>query len=58
MFRRHGDVYIGVTRSFARLRTYLMGNVIEGIVFAHPDGRMCKIRRDDYGLAWPVQEAT
>jgi len=26
----------------------------EGIVFHHPDGRMCKIRRDDYGLKWPA----
>jgi len=26
----------------------------EGIVFHHPDGRMCKIRRDDFGLPWPL----
>jgi hypothetical protein len=25
---------------------------IEGIVFHHPDGRMCKIRRNDFGFPW------
>lgn len=25
---------------------------IEGIVFHHPDGRMCKIRRRDFGFKW------
>jgi hypothetical protein len=27
----------------------------EGFVFHHPDGRMCKIRRADFGLPWPVR---
>lgn len=27
----------------------------EGIVFHHPDGRMCKIRRKDFGLDWPIE---
>lgn len=26
----------------------------EGIVFHHPDGRMAKIKRKDFGLPWPV----
>lgn len=26
---------------------------IEGIVFYHPDGRMAKIKRRDFGLPWP-----
>lgn len=25
---------------------------IEGIVFHHPDGRMCKVKRSDFGLPW------
>lgn len=25
---------------------------IEGIVFHHPDGRMCKVKRSDFGLKW------
>lgn len=51
-FRRHGDTPIEVTRTFDGIREYLAANMIEGIVFAHPDGRMCKIRRNDYGLSW------
>jgi hypothetical protein len=27
---------------------------MEGIVFHHPDGRMAKIKRRDFGLEWPV----
>ena len=26
----------------------------EGIVWHHDDGRMCKIKRKDFGLAWPI----
>ena len=28
----------------------------EGLVFHHPDGRMCKIRRRDFGFAWPRRD--
>jgi hypothetical protein len=51
-FRRHGDWPIEVVRTFDGIREYLVAAQMEGIVFAHPDGRMCKIRRDDYGLPW------
>lgn len=51
-FRRHGDQAIEVERSFDGLRDALTRDWIEGIVFAHPDGRMCKIRRADFGLPW------
>ena len=27
---------------------------IEGIVWHHPDGRMAKIKRRDFGLSWPI----
>lgn len=27
---------------------------LEGLVFHHPDGRMAKIKRRDFGLAWPA----
>lgn len=45
-------------RDFEGLRAYLAGErgVIfdfEGIVFHHPDGRMAKIKRRDFGLPWP-----
>lgn len=52
VFRRHGDQPVAAPRDFDGLRDFLTANHIEGIVFAHPDGRMCKIRRNDFGLAW------
>lgn len=27
----------------------------EGVVFKSPEGLMCKLRRKDYGLSWPIQ---
>ena len=42
-------------RSFDGIRAYLTEHVMEGLVFHHPDGRMAKIRRDDFGLAWPFK---
>jgi hypothetical protein len=29
---------------------------MEGIVWYHPDGRMAKIKRRDFGLKWPVEK--
>lgn len=53
-FRRHGDVVLKLEdRSWDGLRAALENVPIEGIVFHHPDGRMCKIRRADYGFSWP-----
>jgi hypothetical protein len=39
-------------RTFDELRTYLTNMMIEGIVWHHPDGRMAKIKRRDFGLVW------
>lgn len=36
--------------SFDSLREYLSETDIEGIVFHHLDGRMCKIRKSDFGF--------
>lgn len=36
--------------TFENLRDYLESVDIEGIVFHHKDGRMCKLRKSDYGL--------
>lgn len=41
-------------RTFEGLRRYLTEHPIEGLVFHHPDGRLAKIKRRDFGLAWPV----
>lgn len=54
--QKHGFVICGkAPRDWDGLRKYLEGDEIEGIVFHHSDGRMCKIRRDDYGFDWPCR---
>jgi Family of unknown function (DUF5565) len=37
-------------RTFSGLKAWLMDRDIEGIVFHHPDGRMAKIKKRDFGL--------
>ena len=37
-------------RTFSGLRTWLDGADVEGIVWHHPDGRMAKIKKRDFGL--------
>lgn len=49
---RHGKVLDGVPRDFDGLREFLKEFHGEGIVFHHPDGRMVKIRRADFGFPW------
>jgi hypothetical protein len=53
---RHGDEVLELPiRSAEAIRHYLEQHPMEGVVFHHPDGRMCKIRRADFGLPWPVK---
>ena len=40
-------------RDFKGIRRYLLNHHCEGIVWHHPDGRMVKIKRRDFGLPWP-----
>lgn len=48
---RHGEAALAdVPRDFAGLRAYLEPLAIEGIVWHHPDGRMVKIKRKDFGF--------
>ena len=37
-------------RTFEGIRFFLKNIDIEGLVFHHPDGRMCKIRKSDFGI--------
>lgn len=41
--------------SFSDIKQFLEDSRIEGVVFHHPDGRMAKIKRRDFGLPWPVK---
>jgi len=48
---RHGaEVIDNVPRDFDGLRDFLAGHDVEGIVFHHPDGRMVKVKKRDFGL--------
>jgi hypothetical protein len=49
-FAQHPDLFDG---TYELCGPKINGNPIEGLVFHHPDGRMAKIRRDDFGFAWP-----
>lgn len=50
---RHGSEVIDAPRTYAELKEWFATHVIEGIVWHHPDGRMCKIKRKDFGYKWP-----
>lgn len=50
---RHGSTVLhGVPTEFEALKGWLSELNIEGIVWHHPDGRMVKIKRKDFGLKW------
>jgi hypothetical protein len=54
----HGDYgLLDAPRTFDAIRAYLGEAPIEGIVWYHPDGRMVKIKRRDFGLPWPIKVA-
>lgn len=58
-FRRHGDVSLdGVPRDYGGLKRYFGSTEkIEGIVWHHPDGRLVKIKKRDFGYKWPPMKA-
>lgn len=48
---RHGQKELFITDfSLQGLKNFLLAHDIEGIVFHHRDGRMCKIRKSDFGI--------
>ena len=52
---RHGGRHLrDCPREFSSLREYLTNTPIEGIVWHHPDGRMAKLKRRDFGIQWPM----
>lgn len=48
----HGYIQYAAPRTYDGLKAWLTENVIEGLVWHHPDGRMAKIKRRDFGLKW------
>lgn len=61
-FYRHGREVIEAPRTFSGLREFLSGLPYEGLVFwrepGNVDAPMCKIRRVDFGFAWPIREVS
>lgn len=55
VFFAHGSELIGVPRTFDGIRSRLLFMEHEGIVFRDGE-RFAKIRRDDFGMAWPCVE--
>lgn len=49
---KHGSVTVSFSEAitFELIKSFLSIADIEGIVFHHPDGRMCKIRKSDFGI--------
>lgn len=48
---KHGEKLIEITQlDWIGLHLVLEHMDIEGIVFHHPDGRMCKLRKSDFGI--------
>lgn len=56
VFFIHGHIPIEAPRTFDALREWFRDNEIEGIVWHHPDGRMVKIKRKDFGYPWPIPQ--
>lgn len=59
LYKRHelqrhawAESYVNVPREFEGLKSWLAEWMIEGLVWHHPDGRMAKIKRRDFGLKW------
>ncbi len=50
---RHGSETIESPRTFDELKEWFQNHVVEGVVWHHPDGRMVKIKRKDFGYKWP-----
>lgn len=49
----HGsEVIANCPRDYAGIRAFLAAAKIEGIVWHHADGRMCKVKSRDFGIKW------
>lgn len=52
---KHGEAEIIVKRDFESIREFFDYVVIEGLVFWLNNEPVCKIKRSDFGLPWPVK---
>lgn len=55
LLRKHGSICgIPPLGSFNEVKNFFLTFKDEGIVWHHPDGKMAKIKRRDFGFEWPV----
>jgi hypothetical protein len=52
LLRHGGAAFHNVPLDFDGLKVWFTSRAVEGIVWHHPDGKMVKIKRADFGLAW------
>ena len=50
IMHRKAKAFENVPRTFDEIKGWMSGKDIEGIVFHHPDGRMSKIKKSDFGM--------
>lgn len=50
LYRHGAELLEGAPRTFSELREWFKTQDIEGIVWHHPDGRMVKIKKKDFGM--------
>lgn len=53
---KHGTEIVDVKRDFESICTWLNMNLVEGLVFWLDGEPVCKIKRSDFGLEWPVKD--
>lgn len=51
-FVKHGDSNVFAPRTYEELKAFFADYPHEGIVWHHPDGRMVKIKKKDFGYKW------
>ena len=51
----HGVKKVDLERTFEAVKNYLENNYVEGLVFWLNGEPVCKIKRSDFGLPWPIK---
>ena len=52
---KHGSITVEVWRDFESVKQWLTNHKEEGLVFWRNGEPVCKIKRSDFGLEWPVK---
>lgn len=52
---KHGELVVTVKRDFESISDWLNQHCVEGLVFWLDATPVCKIKRTDFGLEWPVR---